>query len=756
MAAEEVLGDSIVKLLSDKPYEKRKQAALEIEAKVREALQRGPDGGTEQVQQILNCLKTNYVESQQSNHKKGGLIGLASVAIGLENEIEPFLRELVIPVLDLFRDDEARVRYYACEALYNISKVASERVLIHFNDIFDGLCKLYADVDIDVKNGVQVLDRLMKDIVTQSPSKFLVTEFVPLLAHRLQFRNPFIRQLVLAWIILLLKVPEIDMIGHIPKFLDGLFSMLGDQSRDVRQNADACLLELLKGISLINYSKALQIISETSGIIVMCCKANDACSRLTALCWLHEFVRLETTEGSHVVNRKPNDSWVAILPDILSGTLHCIDDPEGEIAHMAVETNNSLLEMVQNLRADIPVDKLVDQLLQSMQLKDRMIVRTACLQWICMLLEQSPAQMKRRSTWHRLCTPIFDTLLHSDDEVVVAALRVLAQIMEGRNVDEDDVQDGDGDLFTEVVHQLLKLFESDSCLLETRGRLMIRQLCGHLSPRRLYVTVAHAIQRESETDARFAQQLVQTFSWILLTSAETKSLREELLATAPVSDLHSTPQTDSGAAETWGPAAADVPPLFLELLEPWFQNPVSALALCLWAQQYELASELTARLAAFEPTLDLLKQLDQLVHLLESPVFSRLRLRLLEPRRHPALLKCLLGLAMLLPQAGAFSILRERISVVQSGLLLDAQGVDSLPREAAGSGANGPDASATGHMLWWSGGGSNSGARAAGSPSGASRYDTDLASLLKRFDSLTAAGHGNAALGALGCDQHRD
>merc|ERR1712110_1260526 len=123
------------------------------------------------------------------------------------------------------------------------------------------------------------------------------------------------------------------------------------------------------------------------------------------------------------------------------------------------------------------------------------------------------------------------------------------------------------------------------------------------------------------------------------------------------------------AADT---GAAGVP-LFLELLEPWFHNPVSALALCLWAQQYELATELTARFATFEPTLDLLRQLDQLVHLLESPVFSRLRLQLLEPRRYPSLLKCLLRLAMLLPQARAFNILRERIHVIQSGLLLEAQ-----------------------------------------------------------------------------------
>merc|ERR1711920_1075717 len=114
----------------------------------------------------------------------------------------------------------------------------------------------------------------------------------------------------------------------------------------------------------------------------------------------------------------------------------------------------------------------------------------------------------------------------------------------------------------------------------------------------------------------------------------------------------------------------------------------SALALCLWAQQYEMATELTARFAAFEPTLDLLKQLDQLVHLLESPVFSRLRLQLLEPRRHPALPKCLLGLAMLLPQAGAFNILRQRIHVVQTGLLLES----NSGTQSGGSGGG-----------WWSG-----------------------------------------------------
>ena len=39
-------------------------------------------------------------------------------------------------------------------------------VIRYFNDIFDGLCRLVADMDPEVKTGAGVLNRKMKDIVT--------------------------------------------------------------------------------------------------------------------------------------------------------------------------------------------------------------------------------------------------------------------------------------------------------------------------------------------------------------------------------------------------------------------------------------------------------------------------------------------------------------------------------------------------------------------------------------------------------------
>lgn len=46
------------------------------------------------------------------------------------------------PVLACFTDQDARVRYYACEAMYNIAKVAKGEILVYFNHIFDALCKV--------------------------------------------------------------------------------------------------------------------------------------------------------------------------------------------------------------------------------------------------------------------------------------------------------------------------------------------------------------------------------------------------------------------------------------------------------------------------------------------------------------------------------------------------------------------------------------------------------------------------------------
>ena len=53
-----------------------------------------------------------------------------------------YLEEIVPPVLACFSDQDARVRYYACESMYNIAKVVKGEILVYFNEVFDGLTKV--------------------------------------------------------------------------------------------------------------------------------------------------------------------------------------------------------------------------------------------------------------------------------------------------------------------------------------------------------------------------------------------------------------------------------------------------------------------------------------------------------------------------------------------------------------------------------------------------------------------------------------
>jgi vacuole morphology and inheritance protein 14 len=87
-------------------------------------------------------------------------------------------------------------------------------------------------------------------------------------------------------------------------------------------------------------------------------------------------------------------------------------------------------------------------------------------------------------------------------------------------------------------------------------------------------------------------------------------------------------------------------------------------------------------------TVHILIQIDKLVQLIESPVFTcqyylrllqpnsprivlimstaDLRMQLLEPEKYPYLYKCLYGLLMLLPQSSAFAALKNRLNSVSS------------------------------------------------------------------------------------------
>lgn len=197
-------------------------------------------------------------------------------------------------MLACFSDQDARVRYYACESMYNIAKVAKGEVLLFFNEIFDALCKvcihcilsrkghandaqLASDSELSVKNGAELLDRLVKDIVSESaasyvsllqipekeapdpdaldeaelPTAFSLSKFIPLLQERIHVISPFTRTFLVSWLTLLDTIPDLELVCHLPDFLGGLIKFLGDQNRDVSVATQGLLDRFLAEIKRI-------------------------------------------------------------------------------------------------------------------------------------------------------------------------------------------------------------------------------------------------------------------------------------------------------------------------------------------------------------------------------------------------------------------------------------------------------------------------------------------------------------------------
>lgn len=119
---------------------------------------------TKQIQKILKVLEREFVTSRDLNKKKGGLIALAGASIGLGKDTEVFINDLVHPILNCLSDADTKVRYSATESLYNVVKVARSSIIPIFPEIFSALSRLVTDPDQNVKNGSELLDRLLKVI----------------------------------------------------------------------------------------------------------------------------------------------------------------------------------------------------------------------------------------------------------------------------------------------------------------------------------------------------------------------------------------------------------------------------------------------------------------------------------------------------------------------------------------------------------------------------------------------------------------
>ncbi|XP_021909793.1 protein VAC14 homolog [Carica papaya] len=467
----------VLRNLSDKLYEKRKNAALEVEGIVK---QLAAAGDHEKISAVINLLTTEFTYSPQANHRKGGLIGLAAATVGLTSEAAQHLEQIVPPVLN-----------------------------------------------------------------------------------------------------------------------SGLFNMLSDSSHEIRQQADSALSEFLQEIKnspSVDYGRMAEILVQRAA-------SSDEFTRLTAITWINEFVKLG------------GDQLVPYYADILGAILPCISDKEEKIRVVARETNEELRLIKADPAEGFDVGAILSIARRELS-SEWEATRIEALNWISTLLN------RRRSEVLSFLNDIFDTLLKAlsdpSDKVVLLVLEVHACIAK-------DLQH-----FRQLVVFLVHNFRVDNSLLEKRGALIIRRLCVLLDAERVYRELSTILEGEADLD--FATIMVQALNLILLTSSELSELRD-LLKQSLVN-----------------PAGKD---LFVSLYASWCHSPMAIISLCLLAQTYQHASVVIQSLVEEDINVKFLVQLDKLIRLLETPIFAYLRLQLLEPGRYIWLLKALNGLLMLLPQVGS-------------------------------------------------------------------------------------------------------
>ncbi|KAL3786223.1 hypothetical protein HJC23_002474 [Cyclotella cryptica] len=327
--------------LAHKRYERRRLAAMEIEKVIRSLVAQEDYA---KVRAILLLLSDDYVRSTNEDARKGGAVALAACAIGLKkaNEGRDVMecRDLILAsVVHACQDHSQRVRYYATESLFNVTKVIPSLAVQHFFILFEILRSLYADVDLDVRSGAELLDKKLKEVIVGAinSGSFSADACVPVFARFVYMRNKATKQLTLTWLQefsdKLIGAPILEFL-HL--FLGGIFAMVSDPNTTIRQLALEFLQSVLPKLLVNNedFEDAHHMAIDFDKILqslVLTMEHPDPFVRKVAMYWMSRIVQ------AHISSAFSKSAW-SDADEIMGGVesvkrsrgIDIISGPDGE------------------------------------------------------------------------------------------------------------------------------------------------------------------------------------------------------------------------------------------------------------------------------------------------------------------------------------------------------------------------------------------------------------------------------------------
>jgi vacuole morphology and inheritance protein 14 len=369
-----------------------------------------------------------------------------------------------------------------------------------------------------VRNGAELLDRLLKDTVTENSGneRFDIIVFMQLLRERIYVKNSYVRQFLVSWLKVLDSEPNIDIVTHISDLLDGLFQILDDPNPEIKKMCESLLSDLLKEIT----SPELEQVKHDAMINIILVHASntiDDSIQHTAMVWLKELINIV------------GDHSLYFMPGILNVILPCLSyNEEGfktktrEIAKsinavlgglVDVEAKTELENSVAN---NLAIDKVIESLSRFMKIpSDQHNVNTTIesLKWILHLVNKQPNAILERVDDFFLILISF--LADSSKEVVDYDLQILSKLSTCQYFIDTNKQSDFlktnfpkyNDYFTKFLTLLLDLFRSDVNLRYEKGANMIKKLCDLLNCEDIFRMLAEILSHES--DPEFAISMVR-------------------------------------------------------------------------------------------------------------------------------------------------------------------------------------------------------------------------------------------------------
>jgi vacuole morphology and inheritance protein 14 len=558
-----VISDAIKQLLVDKLYEKRKIGARMI--------QNLCSGNVKQhVMKVLEALNEDFLQSKDANYRKGGLEGIAALVRTLRDKSAEFVQFFIPGVLLLVKDHDHRVRYYACDALYNIITVLRAKVLVYFNEIYDVMCFAFGDVDHDVRNGAVPLDKGLRVVLLNSKVEDFpnLKKFIPLMSALFPIKIPSIRILNVSWLLFLDSFKDVDIMQYLHLFLDHMLYMLADNNsedlgetvqnafehflgkiRDYVERSDSNWINLCVNvlISHIRNSMNLQSRYHSKQQLTECetCLMNNSNDRIMSISWLCLFVNIG------------RQKFMKNYPEVIDLYLFASSDSDPVVSTEVEKLGYSICYCIEELSdEDIDLEKVLGVLDVHLFFQVESI-RIKSAEFIVLLLNRFP---KKSDIMFSKC---FQSILQLLSDRSNALLKVASQIL---SIFAKSNQERSQDVF----EKLTELFFRDKKLLYEKGSTIIASLVDLTGIVNVYKGFGRFLEKINEQTVDGVLLIVQNLNKFLLSHKTSIALRE-----------HFSNSNDSSFKKVFSFFCADA---------------ISALSLCLWMEKYELCSELVSHL----------------------------------------------------------------------------------------------------------------------------------------------------------------